>query len=99
MTGEIETDLAHGIYRVDTPRAQAVAGLLGRAGMQKLSDVTVVSKNDYACVMVVSLDQKPIATSQTYSGPDRHIRPADRLERETNAHIHQGRHSQWQPDH
>ena len=64
VTGEIETDLARGIYRVDTPRAQAVAGMLGRAGMQKLSDVTVVSKNDYACVTVVSLDQKPIATSR-----------------------------------
>ena len=64
VTGEIETDLARGIYRVDTPRAQAVAGMLGKAGMQKLSDVTIVSKNDYACVTVVSLDEKPIATSR-----------------------------------
>ena len=65
VTGEIETDLTQGIYRVDTPRAQAVAGMLGKAGMQKLSDVTIVSKNDYACVTVVSLDQKPIATSRS----------------------------------
>ena len=33
MTKEIETDLARGIYRA-TPRAQAVAGMLGKAGMQ-----------------------------------------------------------------
>ena len=32
--------------------------------MQKLSDVTIVAKNDYACVTVVSLDDKPIATSR-----------------------------------
>ena len=63
ITGEIETDLDRGIYRVDTPRAQGVAGMLGKAGMQKLSDVTIVSKNDYACVTAVSLDDKPIATS------------------------------------
>jgi hypothetical protein len=64
VTGEIETDLAHGIYRVDTPRAQGVAGMLAKAGMQRLSDVTIVAKNDYACVTVVTLDDKPIATSQ-----------------------------------
>jgi hypothetical protein len=64
VTGEIATDLARGIYRIDTPRAQAVAGMLGKAGMQKLSDVTIVSKNDYACVAVVSLDEQPIATSR-----------------------------------
>jgi hypothetical protein len=63
VTGEIDTDLARGIYRVNTPRAQAVAGMLGKAGIQKLADVTIVSKNDYACVTVVSLDEKPIATS------------------------------------
>jgi hypothetical protein len=63
VTKEIETDLARGIYRVDTPRAQAVAGMLGKAGLQKLTDVTIVSKNDYACVTVISLDDKPIATS------------------------------------
>ena len=37
--------------------------MLAKAGMQKLSDVTIVSKNDYACVITVSLDEKPIATS------------------------------------
>ena len=54
VTGEIETDLARGLYRVDTPRAQAVAGMLGKSGMQKLSDVTILSKNNYACVTVVA---------------------------------------------
>ncbi len=63
VTGEIDTDLARGTYRVDTPRAQGVAGMLGSAGPHKLSDVTIVSKNDYACVTVVSLDDKPITTS------------------------------------
>ena len=63
VTGEIETDLAKGTYRVDTPRAQGLVGMLAKAGMQKLSGVTIVSKNDYACVLVVALDDKPITSS------------------------------------
>ena len=63
ISGEIETDLERGIYRIDSPRAQGVAGMLGKAGMQRLSDVTIISKNDYACVTAVSLDDKPIASS------------------------------------
>jgi hypothetical protein len=63
VTGEIESDLARGIYRVNTPKAQAVLGMLKNAGAQKLADVTIVSSNEYASVTVVSLDDKPIATS------------------------------------
>ena len=36
ITGEIETDLNRGLYQVNTPRAQGVAGMLGKAGVQKL---------------------------------------------------------------
>jgi hypothetical protein len=63
VTGEIDSDLARGIYRVNTPKAQAVLGMLKKAGIQKLADVTIASSNEYASVTVVSLDDKPIATS------------------------------------
>lgn len=63
VTGEITTDLARGLYRVDAPKAQAVAGFLGTAGTQKLTDVTIECHNDYAAVAVVPLDDRPIATS------------------------------------
>jgi hypothetical protein len=62
-TGEIESDLARGIYRINAPKAQGVTGMLKKAGLQKLADVTIGSSNEYASVTVVSLDDKPIANS------------------------------------
>ena len=64
ITGEIETDFARGLYQVDTPKAQGVVGMLGKAGRIKLHDVMIASQNHYAAVTVVSLDEKPIATSE-----------------------------------
>lgn len=64
ITGQITTDLARGLYLVDAPKAQGVAGFLGAAGPQKLGDVTVDCKNDYASVVVVPLDDQPIAASR-----------------------------------
>jgi hypothetical protein len=64
VTGQITTDLARGLYLVDAPQAQGVAGFLGGAGPQKLSDVTVDCANQYASVVVVPLDDRPIATSR-----------------------------------
>ncbi len=63
VTGEIESDLTRGTYRINTPKAQGVLGMLKKAGLQKLADVRIASSNEYASVIVVSLDDKPIATS------------------------------------
>lgn len=62
-TGEIDCDLARGIYRINAPKAQGVAGMLKKAGLQELADVKIASSNEYASVTVVSLDDKPITTS------------------------------------
>jgi hypothetical protein len=62
-TGEIESDLARGLYRINAPKAQGVVGMLKKAGLQELADVKIASSNEYASVTVVSLDDKPIATS------------------------------------
>lgn len=63
VTGEIATDLNHGLYLVNAPRLQAAAGFLGGAGAQKMKDVTIECANAYASVAVVPLDDKPIAGS------------------------------------
>ena len=63
-TGEITTDLTRGLYCVNAPKAQAAAGFLGKAGPQKLADVTIECANDYASIVIVPLDDKPIATSR-----------------------------------
>lgn len=64
ITGEITTDLNRGLYLVNAPRAQGAAGFLGKAGPQKLADVTIACQNEFASVVVVPLDDQPIATSR-----------------------------------
>ncbi|MGA2257178.1 MAG: hypothetical protein ABSG53_21195, partial [Thermoguttaceae bacterium] len=63
ITGEIETDYGKGVYRVDSPTAQAVAGFLKDAGPQHLADVDITCHNKYATVAVVPLDGRPIRES------------------------------------
>ena len=62
-TGEMTTDLARGLYLVDAPKVQAAAGRLGKAGVVRLADVTIACENNYASIVVIPLDDKPIAVS------------------------------------
>lgn len=64
ITGQIETDYGQGVYRVNSPTAQAVAGFLKEAGPQHLADVEIICRNRYATVVVVPLDGKPIRESE-----------------------------------
>ena len=63
ITGQIETDYGRGIYRVNSPLAQAAAGFLKDAGPQHLADVDIACRNNYATIVVVPLDGKPIRES------------------------------------
>ena len=63
ITGEITTDLGRGIYLVNAPKVQAAAGFLGEAGPQELADATIACRNEYASIVIVTLDERPIATS------------------------------------
>jgi hypothetical protein len=63
ITGQIETDYGRGVYRVNSPTAQAVAGFLKDAGPQHLADVDIACRNQYASIVVVPLDGKPIRES------------------------------------
>ncbi|MBL7223852.1 MAG: hypothetical protein ISS72_08365, partial [Candidatus Brocadiae bacterium] len=64
ITGEVETDYGRGVYRVNAPKAQAVAGFLGAAGPQRLADVEITCRNRYATIVVVPLDDQPIRESR-----------------------------------
>ncbi|MDY6940283.1 MAG: hypothetical protein SWY16_21840 [Cyanobacteriota bacterium] len=64
VTGEVVWDYGKGICTVDAPKAQGATGFLDRQASIDLADVTIVSGNDYATAMVVSMDDKPIAESE-----------------------------------
>ena len=64
-TGELSLDSNRGLFRLDAPKAQAVAGFLrGAGGAFRLHDVTVESSDDYAAVTVVPLNDLPLAVSK-----------------------------------
>ena len=63
-TGQLSLDYGRGLFILDAPKAQAVAGFLYKSGGTiQTTDLTVESTNDYATITVVPLDDKPIAQS------------------------------------
>ena len=63
-TGEISLDYGTGLFTLDAPSAQGVAGFLRDAGGRfELSDVIIESDNEYAAIEAVSIDKKPVAES------------------------------------
>ncbi len=60
---QTQIKLRDGVMTIDTPRTKAAIGFLGKAGAIKIGSVTIDCKNDYAAIMVTSLDDKPIETS------------------------------------
>ncbi len=63
VTGQITTDRERGVYQVNAPRAQGAAGFLADAGPLKMADVGIDCANHYASIVVVPLDDQPLATS------------------------------------
>jgi hypothetical protein len=63
ITGELKWDYGRGLCKVNTPKAQGVTGFLKKAESIACADVTIQSGNDYATVLLVSMDGKPLATS------------------------------------
>lgn len=62
-TGEIQMDYGAGICTVDSPLAQGVTGFLKKKGLFTFRDMSLRSANDYATVLVVPMDGKPIRES------------------------------------
>jgi hypothetical protein len=64
ITGELFRDYGLGLVTVNTPQSQGAAGFLGKAGQIQLSHVTIECANEFAAVLVVSMDDQPISTSR-----------------------------------
>lgn len=64
ITGEIVWDYGTGLCTLNTPCAQGATGFLGKAGEQKLRDLSIASGNEYVTVLAVSLDGQPLASSR-----------------------------------
>jgi hypothetical protein len=64
ITGELDWDYGVGVCRLNAPKAQGVSGFLAKAGPTKLGAVAIESKNDYATILAVSLDDKELTHSE-----------------------------------
>jgi hypothetical protein len=63
VTGQVRWDYGRGICTLNAPKAQGVSGFLNQVGTFELDDLTVVSGNEYATVLAVSMDDQPLAES------------------------------------
>ncbi len=63
VTGEITLAYGEGWCKLDAPKAQGITGFLKNAGVCRLKDVEIRSGNDYATVLVVAMDNKPLKES------------------------------------
>lgn len=64
QTGELEWDWGAGRLAINAPAAQGVAGFLASAGPVELADVVFASPLEYGAMLLVSLDDQPLATSR-----------------------------------
>jgi hypothetical protein len=64
ITGEIRTDYGKGIYTVNAARCQGAAGFLAEEPEIALADVTIRSRNAYGSLVLVPLDDRPLAQSR-----------------------------------
>jgi hypothetical protein len=84
LTGQVAWNFGAGLCTIDAPQAQGASGFLKRVSPIKLKDLTIQSSNDYATVMVVSLDGLPLTTSKRVLAQVGTIaRPTGWVERET----------------
>lgn len=63
VTGEIKLHYGTGLCTLDTPKAQGATGFLAKAGDIRLSDLGITSRNEYATLVVVAMDDQPLRTS------------------------------------
>ena len=63
ITGQLHMDYGKGLCALNAPKAQGVTGFLKKGGTVKCADVEIQSGNDYATVLVVAMDDKPLKSS------------------------------------
>ena len=63
ITGQLFMDYGKGLCAVNAPKAQGATGFLKTGGTVRCADVEIESGNDYATVLVVAMDDKPLRNS------------------------------------
>lgn len=63
-TGQLRWNHLSGIVTLDAPRVQGAVGFLAAAGPIELGDITIRSNNEFASVMLIALDDAPLATTR-----------------------------------
>jgi len=63
-TGELVWDYGRGVLMLRSPMAQGAVGFLGQVGRIELPDVSVEFNGEYGSVLVVAMDNRPIASSR-----------------------------------
>jgi hypothetical protein len=63
-TKELTLDYGKGVLTINAPKAQGLSGALSAVGRTSLTDLTVESDMDLGHIIVVSLDDRPLATSK-----------------------------------
>ncbi len=62
-TGQLRWDYGKGLCVLNAPKAQGACGFLRRAGAIRTDAVGIDCQNEYAAVLVVAMDDKPLKTS------------------------------------
>ncbi|MFM9995135.1 MAG: hypothetical protein ACKVU4_04970 [Phycisphaerales bacterium] len=62
-TGELAWDYVRGLVTIEAPAAAGIVGFFEAAGTVELDALSVAPGNDYASVLLVSLDGKPLEAS------------------------------------
>jgi hypothetical protein len=65
VTGELTFNHGAGWCTIDAPKAQGVIGFLDKGGPFAMKTVTIESKNEYASILAVALDDKELGSSQS----------------------------------
>lgn len=63
-TRQLVMDWGNGLCTLDAPGAAGATGFLAKAGTVQLKGLTIAAKNDYATVLAVALDGKPLSQSR-----------------------------------
>jgi len=63
VTGQLVWDYGKGVCTLNAPKVQGATGFLKKEGAMKLGDVELQCGNDYATVLAVSMDDKPLKDS------------------------------------
>ena len=63
-TDELVMNYGTGLFTINAPAVQGATGFLAKAGTITLKTLTISAKNDYATVIAVALDEKPLAHSK-----------------------------------